>query len=187
MSDKGFRVALLAAALCAGCGTTAANPTISLRYDKSLDSIDLDSLMRRAGPGPVGIVDLGHTAWVSEHIAVVREGEQPHYHRFHDLTVVVLRGEGVMDVEGKRFVMKPGDVVHINRGVRHYFRRTSKEEPASFVVFSPPFDGRDIATAEAPADEKPAPPPSRPWWKLWGGGSKPTEPTGASTPVEKTD
>ena len=157
MLNKGMCIALWVLALCGGCATTAPNPTISLRYDKSLDSIDLASLMRRAGPGPVGIVDLGHTAWVSEHVAVVREGEQPHYHRFHDLTVVVLRGEGVMDIEGKRFVMKPGDVVHINRGVRHYFRKTSTDEAASFVVFSPPFDGRDIVTAEPPAEESPAP------------------------------
>jgi mannose-6-phosphate isomerase-like protein (cupin superfamily) len=187
MLNEGLRVALCAVALCAGCATTTANPTISLRYDKSLDQLDLASVMRRAGPGPVGVVDLGHTAWVSESIAVVREGEQPHYHRFHDLTVVVLRGEGVMDIEGKRFFMKPGDVVHINRGVRHYFRNTSKDEAAAFVVFSPPFDGRDTVTAEPPAEEKPAPAPSRPWWKLWGRNSKGTEPAGAANPVEKTD
>jgi mannose-6-phosphate isomerase-like protein (cupin superfamily) len=178
MLNKGFWVALWVLALCAGCGTTARNPTISLRYDKSVDSMDLASLMRRAGPGPVGVVDLGHTAWVSEHIAVVREGEQPHYHRFHDLTVVVLRGEGMMDIEGKRFAMKPGDVVHINRGVRHYFRNTASEEAASFVVFSPPFDGRDIVTAEPPPDQNPAPAAS---------SSKGSEPSGASHPVEKTD
>ena len=178
MFHKRYGAALLAAAFCAGCSaTTAANPTFALRYDKSLESADLASLMRRAPAGPVGIVDLGHTAWVSEHVAVVREAEQPHYHRFHDLTVVVLRGEGVMDIEGKRFLVKPGDVVHINRGVRHYFRNTGKEEAASFVVFSPPFDGRDTVTAEVPAEEKPAPAPSKPWWKPWGGASKPVEKT----------
>ena len=171
MSNKRSWLILLAAALCAGCAVTSANPTISLRYEKGIDSNDLTSLMRRAGPGPVAIIDLGHTAWVSEHIAVVREGEAPHYHRFHDLTVVVLRGEGVMDIEGKRFAMKAGDVVHINRGVRHYFRNSSKDPAASFVVFSPPFDGRDTVTAEVPAEEQPKPEPSRPWWRPWGRGS----------------
>jgi len=171
MSKKRSLLVLLAVALCAGCAVTSANPTISLRYEKGIDSNDLTSLMRRAAPGPVGIVDLGHTAWVSEHIAVVREGEVPHYHRFHDLTVVVLRGEGVMDIEGKRFAMKAGDVVHINRGVRHYFRNSSKDPAASFVVFSPPFDGRDTVTAEVPAEEQPKAEPSRPWWRPWGRGS----------------
>jgi mannose-6-phosphate isomerase-like protein (cupin superfamily) len=172
MSKKPSWLLLLAAALCAGCAVTSANPTISLRYEKGLDSNDLASLMRRAGPGPVGIVDLGHTAWVSEHIAVVREGEQPHYHRFHDLTVVVLRGAGVMDIEGKRFEMKTGDVVHINRGVRHYFRNSGKDAAAALVVFSPPFDGRDTVTAEVPAEETPAMEvPSRPWWRFWGRSS----------------
>ena len=172
MSKKPVLVVLLAAAFAAGCSVSSANPTISLRYDKGLDSSDLASLMRRAGPGPVGTVDLGHTAWVSEHIAVIREGEPPHYHRFHDITITLLRGEGVMDVEGKRFVMKAGDIVHVNRGVRHYFRNTAKEPAATFVVFSPPFDGRDMVTAEVPAEEQPKAEPATPWYRFWRRGAK---------------
>lgn len=172
MPKKSVRKLLLAAAFCAGCGASAANPTISLRYDKGIDSNDLASLMRRAGPGPVGTLDLGHTAWVSEHIAVIREGEPPHYHRFHDITITLLRGEGIMDVEGKRFVMKAGDIVHVNRGVRHYFRNTGKDPAATFVVFSPPFDGRDMVTAEVPAEEQPKPEPKRGWWPFGSRGSK---------------
>jgi mannose-6-phosphate isomerase-like protein (cupin superfamily) len=171
MSKKRLLLVSLAVACSAGCATTAANPKLALRYDKGLEINDLSSLMRRAGPGPVVILDLGRTAWVSEHLAVVREGEVPHYHRFHDLTVSVLRGEGVMDVEGRRFAVTAGDVVHINRGVRHYFRNTGKEPAASFVVFSPPFDGRDTVTAEVPAAEQPPAEERRPWWRLWGRGS----------------
>jgi len=171
MPKKPVLMLLFAAAFVAGCSASAANPTISLRYDKGLDSSDLATLMRRAGPGPVGTLDLGHTAWVSEHIAVIREGEPPHYHRFHDITITLLRGEGVMDVEGKRFVMKAGDVVHVNRGVRHYFRNTGKDPAATFVVFSPPFDGRDMVTAEVPAEEQPKAEPKRGWWPFGRGGS----------------
>ena len=98
-----------------------------MRYEKGVEAFDLDSLVARAAPGPVAIVDLGRTAWVSHHVAIVREGEVPHYHRFHDLTVVVLRGEGIIDIEGRRIALKPGDVAYVQRGVRHYFRNTGKD------------------------------------------------------------
>ena len=155
------------APLIFGCAVTAPNPRLTLRYEKGLDATDLSSLIERAGPGPVAVLELGRTAWVSHHLAVVREAEVPHYHRFHDLTVVVLRGEGVMDLEGKRFPMKSGDVVHIQRGVRHFFRNTGREPSAAFVTFSPPFDGRDTVTAEVPPAEQAPAPAKKSWWR-WG-------------------
>jgi mannose-6-phosphate isomerase-like protein (cupin superfamily) len=185
MSTTRSPLVSLVLACAAGCAATAANPNLALRFDKGLEIQDLSSLMSRAGPGPVAVLDLGRTAWVSEHLAVVREGEVPHYHRFHDLTVSVLRGEGVMDVEGRRFTMKEGDVAHINRGVRHYFRNSGKEPAAAFVVFSPPFDGRDTVTVEVPAAEAPKPEGRRRWWRFWGRkSSSPQEPPAAAKPGE---
>lgn len=142
-----------------GCAVAAPNPRLTLRYEKGVDTTDLSSLIQRAGAGPVAVVDLGRTAWVSHHLAIVREAEAPHYHRFHDLTVFVLRGEGAMDLDGRRFPMKAGDVVYVQRGVRHFFRNTGREAAAAFAVFSPPFDGRDTVTAEAPPAAQPAEPP----------------------------
>ena len=60
-----------------------------------------------------------------------------------------------MDLEGKRFTVRAGDVVHVHRGVRHFFRNTGKDAAATFVTFSPPFDGRDTVTAEVAAAEQP--------------------------------
>jgi len=146
-------------ALAVGCAVQPPNPRLTLRYEKGLNATDLDFLMKRAGPGPVAVVDLGRTAWVSHHLAVVRDAETPHYHRFHDMTVSVLRGEGVLDLEGKRVVMKAGDIAHVHRGTRHFFRNTGKDPAAAFVVFSPPFDGRDTVKADTPAPEEPPEPP----------------------------
>jgi mannose-6-phosphate isomerase-like protein (cupin superfamily) len=157
MSVKRLIVAAALLAL-AGCAGQPPNPRIMLQYGNNLDSSDLNSLIQRAGPGPVGALDLGRTAWVSHHLAVVRDAEVPHYHRFHDLTVVVLRGEGVMDIEGRKYGMKPGDVIFVNRGLRHFFRNTSTEVCAAFVTFSPPFDGRDTVTADVPEVEQQKPP-----------------------------
>jgi mannose-6-phosphate isomerase-like protein (cupin superfamily) len=167
------------AVVLAGCSTAVTapspDPLLAMRYDKGVETFDLDSLVARAAPGPVAVVDLGRTAWVSHHVAIVREGEQPHYHRFHDLTVMVLRGEGIMDIEGRRVALKAGDVTYVQRGVRHYFRNTGKDLAAAFLTFSPPFDGRDMVTAEVPAEAaaaaptSPAPLPTpKSWWHLWG-------------------
>jgi mannose-6-phosphate isomerase-like protein (cupin superfamily) len=175
MTTNRLLIALAALALVSGCGLETSNPRFMLRYEKGLDSTDLSTLVARAAPGPVSVLELGRTAWVSHHLAVVREGEVPHYHRFHDLTVVVLRGEGVMDMEGKRFTMKAGDVTHVQRGVRHFFRNTGRDAAVSFVTFSPPFDGRDTVTAELPA-EQPSEAPKKSWWRFWDrGGSKSAE------------
>lgn len=149
-------LATAALSMLAGCAAAPPSPRLLLRYDKSLETEDLNALVARAGAGPVAVVDLGRTAWISHHVAVVREAESPHYHRFHDLTVLVLRGEGVIDIEGKRLALRAGDVAHVNRGVRHYFRNTGKEAAVAFVTFAPPFDGRDTVTAEAPPSAEPS-------------------------------
>jgi mannose-6-phosphate isomerase-like protein (cupin superfamily) len=165
------RLVLVVATLVmlAGCAVTPANPRILLQYEKGPDGGRLSDLMSRAGGGPVAVIDLGRTAWVSHHLAVVRDAESPHYHRFHDLTVTVLRGQGTMDLDGKKYPLEAGDVVHVNRGLRHFFRNTGKEPAAAFVIFSPPYDGRDTVTAEVLPDEaKSAPAPAKKsWWQFW--------------------
>jgi mannose-6-phosphate isomerase-like protein (cupin superfamily) len=151
-------LAVTALALVVGCGAERPNQRLILRYEKGLDFRDLDSYLRQAGPGPVAVIDLGRNAWVSHHLVVVREAETPHYHRFHDLTVFMLRGEGVITLEGKRFMMRAGDVAYVHRGVRHFFRNTGTDPAVAFVTLSPPFDGRDTVTAEEPSAEPPTAP-----------------------------
>ena len=140
--------ALGAAAMFAGCGAAPANTMFAMRYEKGWEKTDLDRLISRGGQREVSVTTLGNTAWVSHHVAVVRTEEKPHYHRFHDLTVTVLRGEGVLNVGTRAIRMKPGDVAHVHRGTPHFFRNTGEEPAAAFVVFSPPFDGRDTVTAK---------------------------------------
>ncbi len=47
--------------------------------------------------------------------------ERPHVHDDHDLTVVVLRGAGVLVVEDREYALQVGDVVHVGRGRAHHF------------------------------------------------------------------
>jgi mannose-6-phosphate isomerase-like protein (cupin superfamily) len=147
-------VAVATLSLLVGCSSAAIpNPRLSLRYDGDWRATDVDAEIRRAGSEDVAVANLGHTAWVSHHVAVVRTSEKPHYHRFHDMTVFVLRGEGVLTVEQKQMPMKMGDVVHVPRGTPHFFRNTGESPAVAAVVFSPPFDGRDTVSAPEGADE----------------------------------
>lgn len=140
--------ALAAVATFTSCAATPANTMFAMRYEKGWEKTDLDRLVSRDGKRDVSITTLGSTAWVSHHVAVVRTEERPHYHRFHDLTVTVLRGEGVLNVGTRGIRMKAGDVAHVHRGTPHFFRSTGEEPAAAFVVFSPPFDGRDVVAAK---------------------------------------
>lgn len=154
----------------AGCMPQATtNRTLAMRYEAGWKISGLDSEIARAGNRDVAVTELGRTAWSSHHIAVVRTEEKPHYHRFHDLTVVVLRGEGLLTAEQKQIPMSVGDVAHIPRGTPHFFRNTSSQPSAALVMFSPPFDGRDtVAEEEKKAkkddDEEEDAPKKRGWW-----------------------
>jgi mannose-6-phosphate isomerase-like protein (cupin superfamily) len=155
------------ALVVSACAERTSNRVLALRYESGWKMSALDAEIARAGSRDVAVSELGRTAWVSEHIAVVRTEEKPHYHRFHDSTVVVLRGEGLMTVDQKQIPMKTGDVAHIHRGVPHFFRNTSSSPAAALVIFSPPFDGRDFVAEEEKKkaeDDEDRPRKKRSWW-----------------------
>ena len=61
------------------------------------------------------VMDASHTQELIELV------EKYGAHNYHPLDVVIDRAEGVWvyDIEGKRYAMRTGDVVHVPRGVRH--------------------------------------------------------------------
>ena len=154
MTTRSMLAAAALALSVSACATnTGGNRLLAMRYESGWKMSELDAEIARAGNRDVAVSELGRTAWVSEHIAVVRTEEKPHYHRFHDSTVVVLRGEGLLTVDQKQVPMKVGDVAHIHRGVPHFFRNTGSGASAALVIFSPPFDGRDFVAEEKKPDE----------------------------------
>jgi mannose-6-phosphate isomerase-like protein (cupin superfamily) len=66
-----------------------------------------------------------------------RTPEKPHVHESHDLTVVLLRGRGILHVEGREHPMAAGDVVHIGRGRVHAFVTSGPEPTLGLAIFSP--------------------------------------------------
>ena len=169
MTRRSTLVAVTVALFAAACAPRTSNRLLAMRYESGWKMSELDAEIARAGNRDVAVSELGRTAWVSEHIAVIRTEEKPHYHRFHDMTVVVLRGEGLMTVDQKQIAMRPGDVMHVHRGVPHFFRNTSGSSSAALVIFSPPFDGRDFVSEEEkkkPEDDEDEDRPKKKkrWW-----------------------
>ncbi len=74
----------------------------------------------------------------SKHVLVqIRDREPPHIHADSDITVWLLRGNGMLHVAGKEHPVKTGDVIHIPRDVVHYYVNRGLEIGAALVVYSP--------------------------------------------------
>ena len=134
---------LLIAFLLAGC---APIPYLFLQYGTELKQIDPAKVAAADPLGPnenIKITNLGQGQGVSHHIVQVRNREAPHLHRAHDGTVVMISGQGYLMMSDKRIELSAGDIVYIPRGAVHYYVNTGFEPAIAFVVFSPPFDGKD--------------------------------------------
>jgi mannose-6-phosphate isomerase-like protein (cupin superfamily) len=119
---------------------------ISLQYGTEFKQAEIEKMLAE---NPVGasenikITTLGQGQGVSHHLVQVRDREKPHIHKLHDGTVVMVKGRGYLMMENRRIDLSAGDIVYIPRGAVHYFVNTASEPTVAFVVFSPPFDGKD--------------------------------------------
>jgi quercetin dioxygenase-like cupin family protein len=93
----------------------------------------------------------------SVHLVQVRGAEKPHRHAVHDLSVTMLRGEGVLRLGGVTRMLRAGDVSFVPRGVPHWFTRTGAEVVVTLAVFSPPLDAPD----SVPVDDVDSSPSAR--------------------------
>mgnify|MGYP001561423496 FL=1 len=74
----------------------------------------------------------------SKHVLVqVRDREPAHVHTDSDISVWLLRGNGVMHIGGKEHPVKTGDVIHVPRDVVHYYVNRGSETGAALVIYSP--------------------------------------------------
>jgi quercetin dioxygenase-like cupin family protein len=78
----------------------------------------------------------------------IRDREPLHYHADSDITVLLLRGYGVIQFADKTLAVKTGDVMHIPRGVVHAFINQGTEIAAALVVYSPAPGPNDRVLAE---------------------------------------
>jgi len=101
-------------------------------------SENLERLISSGLDSPKGIevLKLWETSSMTQLLVFIRTSEEPHYHRDHDLTFILLRGEG----EG-------GDVALIPRGKVHFYRNLG-DVSVLLATFSPAYDGRDSVRVE---------------------------------------
>ena len=107
---------------------------------------DLDAFLAAhplAAQQSIRLDEIGRTATASYHVVQVRGAETPHRHATHDLTVVVLRGRGTFNREGRAMSLRAGDAVVIPRGEAHWFANGGRGAAVSFVIFAPPLDAPD--------------------------------------------
>jgi quercetin dioxygenase-like cupin family protein len=137
------RVALVTLFFPFGCAPT---PYLFLQYGKDLRQADMGKVVAENPLGPtenIKITNLGQGQGASHHVVQIRDREPPHIHRLHDVTVILTRGRGYLIMDGRRIQLTEGDIVHIPRGVPHYYVNTAPHPAVAFVIFSPPFDGKD--------------------------------------------
>lgn len=65
---------------------------------------------------------------------------EPHFHKIQEQIYHVLDGEGLMELDGERTVMGPGDFVFIPPGVVHAMYNTGTTDLTFFVITTPPND-----------------------------------------------
>jgi mannose-6-phosphate isomerase-like protein (cupin superfamily) len=147
--SKGASAPLLLSFLLA-CSSA---PRIFLQHGSELKEADVEKVLAEnpLGAGEnIKITNLGQGASVSHHLVQVRDREKPHIHKFHDGTVVMVKGRGYLILDNRRIDLSVRDIVYIPRGAVHYFVNTASEPSVAFVVFSPPFDGKDTAPVDKP-------------------------------------
>jgi quercetin dioxygenase-like cupin family protein len=134
------------ALLSLGHASCAPNPALYLRYDSQPKQAGLEQILAENPLGSqenIKVTTLGQGPTVSHHIVQIRDREIPHIHKDHDLTVVVVKGEGYLILEDKRIDLAERDVLFIPRNVVHYFVNVSRQPSVALVIFSPPYDGKD--------------------------------------------
>jgi mannose-6-phosphate isomerase-like protein (cupin superfamily) len=128
-------------------------PYVFLQYGTELRQLDLAKVVEANPLGPsenIKITTLGQGQSASHHVVQVRDRESPHVHKTHDGTVMMISGRGYLMMDNKRIELAAGDIVYIPRGVVHYYVNTARAPSIAFVVFSPPFDGKDAFPVKAP-------------------------------------
>ena len=128
-------------------------PRISLQYGTEIKQTEIDKVLAENPLGAnenIKITTLGQGQSASHHVVQVRDRETPHVHKIHDGTVVIIKGRGYLMMDNRRIDLSAGDIAHIPRGAVHYFVNTAGEPAVAFVVFSPPFDGKDIVPVAKP-------------------------------------
>lgn len=100
--------------------------------------------------GGIRADEVARTPSASWHVVQVRGSETPHRHVDHDITVLVLRGQGTLTLDGVARPMRTGDAALVPRGRPHWFASTGAATAIALVVFTPSLDAPDSEPVDRP-------------------------------------
>jgi quercetin dioxygenase-like cupin family protein len=101
---------------------------------------NLEQTLRQRPLGPnenIRVTPLAQNGRSSQVLVQIREREPMHYHADSDITVLLLRGHGMLRLVDNAVPMRAGDVLHVPRGVMHAFVNQGTEIAAALVIYSP--------------------------------------------------
>lgn len=100
---------------------------------------------------------ISETKFASTHFVQVRKKAEikPHFHKKHDKTISIKKGNGIAILNGIRYFVKPGTVLQVPSKTRYKFINTGDELFVSLAVYTPPFDGKDMNYIEEEYVDKP--------------------------------
>jgi len=120
-------------------------------FGDARQTIALEALESRPALGPgesFRAVEIARDATSSHHVVAIRDGETPHRHEEHDLLVHLLEGHGTLQLGQAARRVGQGSVFWVPRGTVHAFRNGASEPAVAYVVYFPPFDGKDRVVDE---------------------------------------
>ncbi len=143
--------ALALSMLClAAAPASDSAPTVDALLGSERVRIALAALAERVPLAPdqdFRAAELGRDAGTSHHVVAIRTAETPHRHDRHELFVVVVRGHGTMRIGDAALPVGEGSLLYVPRGAVHAFANQSGAPAVAYVVYAPPFDGKDRADA----------------------------------------
>ena len=139
-------IGLLAATVLASCA--ARTPVVAVGSEATTLDALLDAYPLRATE-ELRADEIARTPAASYHVVQVRGQETPHRHATHDLTVMVLRGQGTLMLTTRRVEMAAGDAALIPRGAAHWFQNMGQGVAVALVVFTPALDAPDTVPVTA--------------------------------------
>lgn len=128
-------------------------PHLYLQYGNEYQEVNLDKILADnplSADENIKVLNLGRSQSASQHVVQIRDREVPHLHKLHDATVTMMRGQGYLILGQKRIDLKTGDVIHIPRGVPHYYVNTASNPTVALAVYAPAYDGKDTHPVSFP-------------------------------------
>lgn len=155
-------VLLLVVVVLGGCGVRSPMPDAAgeprlmrVVHGDTVTTHNLRSLLEdprfRTDEGRTGMTlttQAGHVMALGQ----IRQAEQLHRHRRHDLVVFLLEGRGRLETTGGTVAVRPEDGLVIPRGVPHRFVPVGDTPSRALILRTPPPEGRDVHPVEPSRD-----------------------------------